>query len=499
MIEIFINDFLKYIFPFILLSSSIGILSFPISQLFFRRNFDMGYMNSIILGYITVTWISFLIATILTFFRFDTSYPIFYPSLIISISIWGVINISYFKHLRTSQNFKLKFEKSKISFTILVLLIFTVLIYLLNSFNYIYNPTGSENHMNLAILNSINYSNKVPINDFWYSGYPLNYYYFSHYILASISFVLNLIPNRDFTFIGVIFPALFLTALSNLVLTIVQNNLKKISKLQITVSILLTTLVTLFINPIKTIYGLYEFIFSKKSLDFFVQNFSDYTVRIIPYAITENFNYPILINAIHALTSGLIIGILIVNSLYFFISNSEKISIKNKYLFLIFTLVGFAGLINTWDILVYLGLTISAVAIYKQVEFLKNPFQNIKSLILCLYPTILIMAPWFVFFESPGGTPGIVHNVSNIIDLFSFWGIYLILFVLVLSNLKKILEKHNFILFLSSLGILLIFFLEIFYFKDALSGGNYYRANTDRKSTRLNSSHIQKSRMPSSA
>ena len=44
-----------------------------------------------------------------------------------------------------------------------------------------------------------------------------------------------------------------------------------------------------------------------------------------------------------------------------------------------------------------------------------------------------------------------------------------------------------------------LFFARAFYRMDLLTIGDFYRKRYRRKSTRLNSSHIQKSRMPSSA
>ena len=482
MIEIFLNDFIKYIFPFFLLCISIGFISFPLSRYLFKNNWDYGFANSQIMGFLGITWISFIFGILFTYLGWFKASSIFLPAIILSTLIWASIN--FYIYRKISNNF-IKIHNNKLISSILITFTTILFFYFINSFNSIYSPSGSEQHMNIGIINSTIYGNKLPPEDLWNSGNILNYYYFGHLIFLVISIILNLSPVGDSMFLAAVIPSIFLPAAILFIISVLNQTFFFNKKKQIIFAILVSLILICFLNPIKSIYALHEYTMGIKSIEEITKNYTSYSIRIISNAISENFNYSFTFMSLHALTVNLITGILILNLIFDFIRSKSKISFWNHHLIAIFTLIGFSGLINTWDFLGYFLITLITIATYKHQEFLKDYVKSIKTIILLLYPAIIIMAPWFSNFTSPGGLPSIVHKVSNPIELFYFWGIYFFIYILLTIEFKKNPNGYHFSFFLASISMLIILSLEIIFFRDILINGDFFRANSYYKFSNL--------------
>jgi len=126
--------------------------------------------------------------------------------------------------------------------------------------------------------------------------------------------------------------------------------------------------------------------------------------------------------------------------------------------------------------------------IYRFHEIVTNFKKYLITAILFIYPLAFIILPWTFYLVSPAGSLGVVKDTSNLIQLFLFWGLYLLIYLLFLYSYLKS-DKHkfeaSFSLYLSSVGIALIGFLEIFYFSDYLIKTVYYRTNTYYKFSNL--------------
>jgi uncharacterized membrane protein len=475
MIEIFFKDFFTYILPLYLLLTTLGLVSFPISKFIFKNSWDYGYANSQIISLLGISWISFVIGIFLSILNINFNFSIYTPLTLLATLFWLIIN--FFIYKKTKDNFK-ELNLSKIIYSSIFSFIFIIFFYFINSFNSTYSATGSEHHMNIGIMNTILYSNKLPPDDMWNSGNTLNYYYFGHYIFVTLSIFLNIEPAADSLFLGIIPGSLFVTASTIFVISILNSSDKNLSKRKITISLLLTFSFICLLNPVKSLYALNEYILGINPVEEIAKNYPFYSIRIIKNVIAENLNYPFLFNPLHALTVNLMTSVLILGTIFEYFKSNSKISVLNRYLLCIFILLGFSGLINTWDLISYFLITLFCILIYKFQDLRHNFSKNIKNLLLLLYPTILIITPWFYSFSSPGGAPGVVSKVSNIFELISFWGIYFVLYFILLFEFKKDKTKHNFSFFLASLAMLIIFFLEIIYFKDVMASGDFFRANT---------------------
>ena len=80
-----------------------------------------------------------------------------------------------------------------------------------------YNPDifWSESSMDFSFLNVLTRTDRLPPPDPWISGFPLNYYYFGHYLVASLTKFTGIPPQISYNLAFALFPALvFIEAFS---------------------------------------------------------------------------------------------------------------------------------------------------------------------------------------------------------------------------------------------------------------------------------------------
>lgn len=153
-----------------------GILFLPLASTIFSKFLDKGYGFSKILGVLIVSYLVFILGVFkVTPF---TNYSIFLILLLTAIPIlaWK------------GKNYKSLF-KSKL--LLLFLIEECIFFFCLFSWSYIraFNPEiyGLEKYMDFGFVNSILRSKYFPPVDMWFSGLPINYYYFGHFITAVLT------------------------------------------------------------------------------------------------------------------------------------------------------------------------------------------------------------------------------------------------------------------------------------------------------------------------
>jgi len=171
--------------------------------------------------------------------------------------------------------------------------------------------------------------------------------------------------------------------------------------------------------------------------------------------------------------------------LLYLVDYKDKLLQRNLDVIFLFSLIGFSGLINTWDVIFYFLLFLTIVLFYCYRKIIENPTFYFKKIILLLYPVLIVTLPWFLYFQSPAGVPNIVTKVTNLIDLFSFWGIYWISIIVISSTYLKNKTNFTFIKILIYFSLFFTLFLEMFYFMDVLHNSIYIRANTYYKFSNL--------------
>ncbi len=336
-----------------------------------------------------------------------------------------------------------------------------------------YNPKieGVEKFMDIAVLNSLLRADYFPPPDPWFAGEPLNYYYFGHLLIASLTKLTHLPAEIAFNLgIPLIF-ALCVVLMVGLLYSITR------SKIAAGVAAFLLTLSSNLDPAINSLKHVKDYIFFGAT-------------RLDPYTINEFPLYSFVVADLHAHTLGLPIALSIISLLYV-VLKAEKIGWPIELLLAI--LIGAAGPTNSFDLAIYGGLTglafmLRAYMRYgpqtKPILWAAGHAMGIGLLAGLLY------LPFYLNFRAPVGGIGISILQTPFWFLLVNFGVLLFLGLpLVLSRIKSLsFEKKlaqwttedRFVWLLLGFGILLILATEFIYLKDIYTYQNppYARANT---------------------
>jgi YYY domain-containing protein len=148
------------------------VLSFanlPLTFVIFKNLKEKGYAFSKIIGLL-----------IFSFITWYSSFLIKYNfGLVFSLLLMLFINIYILKSQRIS------FDKKSAKIIEIVFLSSFVVFCIIRSFTPA--AEGLEKLFDMSLINGILQSEKMPPNDPWYSGHKINYYYFGHFIVATLT------------------------------------------------------------------------------------------------------------------------------------------------------------------------------------------------------------------------------------------------------------------------------------------------------------------------
>lgn len=473
-------DFVYYVLPIVAVSILIGIISWPLSALIFNRSRDGGYTYGIILGFFSIAYIYFTLGHL-------GLMSLSYSNLFLSFGIWTIINFVI----------EIKFKSLQRNFNLRNFLAVNIVFLLAVSFwtwvrGFSPDIHDIERFMDYGILKSIEQSQTLPIEDFWMSGLNLNYYYFSHFLVFVLTKLSFLSTNSGFLMaiswnFGLLTIGSF--AIGRDLFAIINTQIQKSQIKEIVAGVLSAFLVVLAgnLHILKwiqiTIFELIGY-----TADFYW--YADGT-RIIADTITEMPIYGLSIADNHPHVWGVFLGILIVAILFhMWFSNYNNVEQTLKHVIPIGFVLALAYLTNTWDILT-LGMLISFFLIFK---FYPNPLYLTGTLLYIPLSVILLIYPWSRYIQMPISGIGIVNQPSIVIEWLIYWGG---LVGLILASLRAFkfpkLEIKNLGLFIykitqnKPLMFYMIIFvvvlgfwigIEIFFIKDLLAEGQWYRANT---------------------
>ena len=171
------------IFLWLFLIEIISIVTLPISIYLLRRLPDKGYSTAKLFGVLLLTYFSYIIARF-KFLPFNWG-TIFLSFLLISLLSYFFISYSSLSNeIKVTLNSK---EFKKIAIKSEVIFLITFFIFLLIR-AYVPDIKGGESSYDLAYLNSLIRTNKLPSIHPWFSQVSLeNYYYFGHLFIATLS------------------------------------------------------------------------------------------------------------------------------------------------------------------------------------------------------------------------------------------------------------------------------------------------------------------------
>lgn len=467
----------------------ISFVFFPLSKHFFGRTFDNGWIFAKLIGLLIVSYVAYLVG-IFNFWKFS------------NLELWLIIFFVFVFNsaIKLKNGFKLTHFSITIDTRIVVLELIFLFFLLLMAFVRGFQPDiyGLEKYMDYGFIRSITEGSFFPPKDLWWSGEPINYYYFGHLWIAVLIKISGVDPA-----IGYNLALSSVFALSTTLIVVIVRNWTKNIWFGILGAILhsglgnlhlITTIIRktwneyLLIESVNQSFytglvniNLIPAIIKRIWLEYWYPDAS----RLIPGVITEFPVYSYVVYDLHAHVINIPVVILylgLISQVF------RKRSIRYIDSLLLGFILGVCFMANAWDLPIYLFVSLIAVLIFviknsKSISEVINVLKRIAFVLLTVAMTIL---PFLLFFKKVDA-PILVTNYHSPIDLMiQLWGYWIFIAVSFLVFLfirkKKIMYFDWFIISLFLAAIILLIIPEFFYVKD-IYGDDYQRANTVFKLT----------------
>ncbi|MCF0131460.1 MAG: hypothetical protein HUJ71_07005 [Pseudobutyrivibrio sp.] len=170
------------IYSWIITLFLLGLITVPISSNIFNGFFDHGYIFSKTIS-ITICSMLFFWLSSLKLIRF-TSINCIITVIVVALLVYGLLLIRGKHHINIGISGLYNVLKYELAFA-------TILTFLLWIKGYNPSAYGTERFMDYGFMQSMMLTEYFPVEDFWFSGTSLNYYYLGQYIavfLTKLSF-----------------------------------------------------------------------------------------------------------------------------------------------------------------------------------------------------------------------------------------------------------------------------------------------------------------------
>lgn len=454
-VEIFIWWFILEIF---------GLLSFPMVMSFCRNLEDMGYAISKIFGLLLFSYLTWILSYVLNYDRFT-----------IFLSILTMIFLSLF-FVKSKKKKILTFLNEKRKTVILIEIVF-FLSFLYFSLIRAHTPEveGLEKFYDFSIINGILRSEKMPPLDPWLSGNTINYYYFGHFMVSTLT-KLSGIPSYKAFNLGL---ATIFSLLSVGCFGLGYNLTKKhgFGIVSIFLLVLMSNLVG-FLQVLTFIFpGLTGHMIRWFNLEYpltcctnqnapFFEKLSTLPVwpstRVIPNTINEFPYSDFLFGEVHAHALSMPFQILVLTLTFNLFSfrgkfSNDSIIEKLTALLILGISLGSLYLINSWELPTYFGIFAVSVLSTKFNSRKINIRMLIKPLLVITLIGMLSIMFYTPFYLVRKKIPqiGLVKEKTNI---FNFIVLFPVFLFIIFSFLFLESKRDLFIFSLVSSFLLFIFF-----------------------------------------
>ena len=447
--DIFWSEVTTFLIPLFVVNFLIGLSGTPVTSVIFKKFKDSGYAFSHVLSLISISFLAFV-------FSYAFGLKSFY--IYVALAIWVFINL-YILH-RTEQpvftkQFLLNIVAGQMVFLTLVLIWYFVRAHEPEIYSI-------ERFMDFGFIKSLFESPTLPPNDVWLTGHTVNYYYFGHFISYVFLNILGIqVVPGFFVLILWLFGVLGMCLYSlgrNLFAFMFPERKKALTHF----AGIVTVFFVLFSGTLFSVRWLLKIGSSPWYPD---------PTRFIDFTITEMPFYSFLVSDLHAHVWGLLIGIVylaVVLSLFFADKNRRSLFYPAVFGFLL----GISFMTNSWDVLT-LGIFSCVSILYLE----QNKKRAVLTVAVSTLIALVISALWKKDFLAPTLGLGIVRAPSIPWKWFLYWGHFVLILVpfYILISRKK---AGDFVKILAAVSMLFLVFMEIFYMKDIMYQGDWFRANT---------------------
>lgn len=465
----------QFIFIWWFLLSLIGIVNIPLCWFFFKKFSDIGYGFAKTIGIVAISYIIFLAST-LHILKFNGL------SLYFIFGLLSCLNLSIFlknkDELLTSirKNFKV--------------ILFQEILFasglLLWSYVRAHQPdiNGLEKFMDYGFINSILRSQYLPPADMWYTGSPINYYWFGHLVTAVLTKLTNIPVAVVYNLMLATILGLTATGAFSISSTLAKALKPKINKRAIFAAGILSAILLTFAGNFHTpIYVI------KKGADKYwypdATRFIGYNPETNDKTIHEFPIYSFVVSDLHPHLLNLPFVLLFLG---FLLRIVTKKTFSYKDLFPLGFLLGIFFMTNTWDFgnyLVVSGFVFLLFNLGKTKNIFDSLFKTALSATLIIVIGILTSLPFIINFDSIAQGIDFVKARTPIWQLGVLWGFPAILtyiFVFFIYIKRQIKKSDIFVISLLSASWVLIILPEVIFVKDIYIA-SHHRANTMFKLT----------------
>ncbi len=504
----------------------IGIIFLPLTvKIFNRFPRDFGYPFAKVLAIIFISYTAYVLGRI-------KLVPFTQFSLLTILAFFIIINGFVFYKKKSRQLLNLSISQSSFIFFEELLFLSSFLLW---TFIRGQEPSirSLEKFMDFGFINSILRSQFFPPADIWYSGFPINYYYFGHLAGSVLIKLINIKPAIGYNLILASIFALAITQVFSLVTNIITITSKKISFIK---TIFLGLIGAFIVNLGGNLHTIYIFTTgypNENPLPFW-QILSGFNpekywypnaTRFIPNTIHEFPSYSYVVADLHGHVFDipfvlLTLGILLAYFISFRNNQNNRYKQNQKYIAKIKNSLNWKAIVNNGQflIMVFLGFL---VAVHYMTNAFDGPiyfllalvgiffiyrfsFKSLYLLSIIFFSFLIFSLPFSSHFKpfisgigvncgaeilSYSGKLGPFLfekgncQISPFWMLFVLWGFFWINFLLFIfiNRLKQPISTNqvqisNFILILFFLGTILVLIPEFFYIKDIYP--THFRANT---------------------
>jgi len=478
------SDF-QYIFTWWLTILLFGFIALPLIQFAFNKFIDIGYIFSKTASLALITFILFVLSSLKLISFSQTS--IFSISLLLLVfDYWWLFKKNNYK------KFVISLKKAKyliIGEEIAFLLILTAW-----SFVRGYNPTieGLEKYMDWGFINSMLRSTYMPPADMWYSGSPINYYYFGHLIFAMLTKISNISSIITYNLaIATVCALTFVSGFSLSINIIARYLAKKINFTFLIIGGLTSALFLTFGGNLHTVYKITKInieqnkgelkinipAFEKASRAYWYPDatrFIGFDPETKDKTIHEFPLYSFVVADLHGHMNDIPIVIMFMAFLFATIYVSKNY-INFSMIIPAGLMLSWAYMTNAWDFAVY-GLLFAVFYFLTHTNLLKT-ITNGLAIIAFWYVFTLPFARHFIPMMDGIKISDAQTPFYQLFVLYGGFWLMVLPFLLAITKKKALKPTDLFILALIITATLLIAIPEIIYIKDIYIY-EHRRANT---------------------
>src|SRR3989440_624801 len=168
----------------------LGFICLPLTMTVFHNLPDRGWAFSKAIGMALLAFCVWLPLMCLHFLPFS---PFFIPGVLLILVAFNIIGFLRVRHTL------LKVVRVNLIYIVACEIVFFGMMFLLGWIrSYVPDIHSFEMFMDEGFIAAIMRSPHFPPNDMWYSGYPINYYYYAHYTVAVLAKLLGQSPSIAF-------------------------------------------------------------------------------------------------------------------------------------------------------------------------------------------------------------------------------------------------------------------------------------------------------------